>query len=94
MADQKKKEESKRKLATALKYNALEQTAPKVIAKGRGIVAENIIEKAEEHEIPVYEDEKLSRQLYNLEIGEEIPPELYHVIAEVLVFIANLDKER
>ena len=88
------KNPKKRKLATALKYNGNEERAPKVIAKGRGLVAENIIEKAEEHQVPIYEDEKLSRQLYNLEIGEEIPPELYHVIAEVLVFIANLDKER
>ncbi len=72
----------------------MEETAPKVVAKGKGIVAENILERAEEHDIPVYEDEKLSRQLYNLEIGQEIPPELYHVIAEVLVFIANLDREK
>ncbi len=65
----------------------MEETAPKVVAKGKGIVAENILERAEEHDIPVYEDEKLSRQLYNLEIGQEIPPELYHVIAEVLVLL-------
>ena len=84
----------KRKLATALKYSFEDASAPKVVAKGKGVVAENIIEKAEESDIPIYEDEKLSRQLYNLEIGQEIPPELYHVIAEVLVFISKLDKER
>jgi len=94
MSDKKIEKDKKRKIATALKYNQMEETAPKVIAKGKGIVAENILEQAEEHDIPVYEDEKLSRQLYNLEIGQEIPPELYHVIAEVLVFIANLDREK
>ena len=94
MSDKKIEKEKNRKIATAIKYNQMEETAPKVIAKGKGIVAENILEQAEEHDIPVYEDEKLSRQLYNLEIGQEIPPELYHVIAEVLVFIANLDREK
>ena len=85
---------SKRKLATALQYNPIDGDAPKVIAKGKGIVAENIIREADKHDVAIYEDEKLSRQLYNLDIGQEIPPELYHVIAEVLVFITKLDKER
>lgn len=92
--DEKNIKEKKRKIATALKYNIEDGNAPKVIAKGKGIVADKIVEKAEENEIPIYQDEKLSRQLYNLEIGQEIPPELYHVIAEVLIFISKLDKER
>ncbi len=83
----------KRKVATALKYNRGEDDVPKLVAKGLGLVAENIIEKAEEHDVPIYQDERLSQQLYNLSLGDEIPPELYEIVAEVLVFIAKLDKK-
>lgn len=81
-------------VATALKYNPEEQVAPKVIAKGAGYVADAILKKADERDIPVYKDEKLSQQLYNLSIGEEIPEELYELVAEVLIFIAGLDSSR
>ncbi len=84
---------NKQKLATALQYNQLKDRAPKVVAKGKGLIAEKIIEKAQESDISVYKDEKLSQQLYNLSLGEEIPAELYNVIAEVLVFIAHADQE-
>lgn len=82
----------KHKVATALQYNQKKDRAPKVIAQGKGLIAEKIIEKAQEHDIVIYQDEKLSQQLYNLSLGEEIPAELYHVIAEVLVFIAKADE--
>ncbi len=81
----------KRSIANALKYSQSEDSAPKVVAKGKGFTAEKIKELAEKNGIPVYKDEKLSTQLYNLSIGEEIPPELYNVVAEVLAFIARLD---
>lgn len=84
---------NKNKVATALQYNQLKDRAPKVVAKGKGLIAEKIIEKAQENDIAIYQDEKLSQQLYNLSLGEEIPAELYHVIAEVLVFIAKADQE-
>lgn len=83
--------DEKRKVATALKYNSDEQRAPTLVAKGKGVVAENIINTAEKHDIKTYEDEKLSNQLFNLSIGDEIPPELYNVVAHVLAFIAELD---
>lgn len=83
----------KGKVATALQYNQQKDRAPKVVAKGKGLIAEKIIETAQEHDIAVYQDERLSQQLYNLSLGEEIPAELYHVIAEVLVFIAKADQE-
>lgn len=83
----------KRKIATALKYNRGVDDVPKLVAKGMGVVAENIVETAEEHEIPVYQDERLSQQLYNLSLGDDIPPELYEIVAEVLVFIAKMDKK-
>jgi len=83
----------KRKVATALKYDRGNDDVPKLVAKGLGVVAENIIGTAEEHDIPVYQDERLSQQLYNLSLGDEIPPELYEIVAEVLVFIAKMDKK-
>ncbi len=82
---------NKRKIATALKYNKLEDEVPKLVAKGMGKIAENIIEKAGEYDIPTYEDERLSQQLYNLSLGDDIPEELYQVVAEVLIFIAGMD---
>lgn len=82
---------SKPTIANALKYNSQKDSAPRVIAQGRGFTADKIKELAEKNGIPIYKDEKLSKQLYNLSIGEEIPPELYNVVAEVLTFIARLD---
>lgn len=86
--------DNKRKIATALKYRKDKDAAPKVVAKGKGEVAKNIEKVAEEHDVPIYKDEKLSRQLYNLEIGDTIPEELYNVVAEVLVYIAKIDKKK
>ncbi len=83
--------EEKRKIAAAIQYNEGKDHAPRVIARGKGEVAEKIESIAQTNEIPTYQDEKLVRQLYNLSIGEEIPPELYHVVAEILAFIITLD---
>ncbi len=85
-------EEKKQKIATAIKYDR-DNIAPEVVAKGKGIVAENIINKAKEANVHTYKDEKLSKQLYNLSLGETIPEELYLAVAKVLAFIAELDGE-
>lgn len=82
------------KIANALRFDPEKDAAPQLIAKGIGLVAENIIKKAEEHNVPIYEDEKLSQQLKQLEIGEQIPFELYEVVAEVLVFIGSVDQKK
>jgi len=82
----------KKEIANVLKYD-LNNNAPELIAKGAGYLATKIKEIAKESNIPIYVDEKLSKQLYNLSIGEEIPPQLYQVVAEVLAFIANLDNK-
>ena len=66
--------------------------APKVVASGRGHVAERILDTAREHDIPVHQDAGLTKSLENVEIGEFIPPELYQVVAEVLVFVDSMDK--
>ena len=90
MADNKQKE--KVKTAVALGYDPGEDGAPKVIASGKGALAEKIIEQAKENKIPVHEDDKLADTLSRLEIGEMIPPELYAVVAEILVFVDAMDK--
>lgn len=86
-------EEKKNKVkqAVALEYNPADD-APRVIASGRGILAEKIIEKAKESDVPVHRDDKLADTLSRLEIGEMIPPELYEVVAEILIFVDSMDK--
>lgn len=84
-------EKKKIKQAIALEYNPDEE-APKVIATGKGAVAERIIERAKEAEVPVHRDDRLADTLSRLEIGEMIPPELYDVVAEILVFVDAMDK--
>ena len=90
MAVEKEKTE-KVKQAIALEYDPSEE-APRVIATGRGVLAERIIERAKENDVPVHRDDKLADTLSRLEIGEMIPPELYEVVAEILVFVDSMDK--
>jgi flagellar biosynthesis protein len=80
------------KEAAALKYSPGKDSAPKVIAVGKGELAEKLIEKADENNIPVYRNNKLAHTLSMLDLGQEIPFELYEVVAEILVFVGNLDK--
>jgi len=84
----------KQNKAVALKYKALEDTAPKVVAKGRGKVAEKIIQIAKEHDIYVHEDPDLIEVLSQLDLREEIPPDLYVVVAELLAFIYSLNRQK
>lgn len=84
-------ERKKIKTAVALEYEPGDD-APKVIASGKGQVAERIIEKAKEVDVPVHRDDKLAETLSHLEIGDMIPPELYTVVAEILVFVDSMDK--
>ena len=83
--------EKKRKQAIAIQYNP-DEVAPKILASGTGIIADKIIEKAKSSDVPLYEDNKLANTLSKLDIGEYIPPELYSIVAEILVFVDNLDK--
>ncbi|MCL1936418.1 MAG: EscU/YscU/HrcU family type III secretion system export apparatus switch protein [Defluviitaleaceae bacterium] len=84
--------DKKRKTAVAISYNP-EDIAPKVIAKGKGYVAENIINKATQNNIKTYKDEKLVEELTRTDIGSHIPQELYLAVASVLVFINDLDRK-
>lgn len=85
---------SRKKIATALRFNPNEDSAPQLIAKGLGLIADNIIKKAEESNVPIYVDQRLSEQLNQLEVGDQIPYELYEVVAEVLVFIGHVDQNK
>ncbi len=85
-------EDKKKKLtAVAIEYEPGDM-APKVVASGFGKTAERIIERAQEAGVPTHKDGKLADTLSKLEIGEMIPPELYEVVAEILVFVDNLEK--
>jgi flagellar biosynthesis protein len=89
---EKNKEEKKIKEVVALKYSPNENKSPKIVALGKGEIAEKILETAEKNDVPIYKDEKLAHTLNTLNIGTEIPAELYEVVAEILVFVSNLDK--
>ena len=86
-----KKQNNDEKIAVALAYNPGDQ-APTVLATGKGLIADKIIDGAKENDIPLYEDSKLAKTLSKLELGDTIPPELYNVVAEVLVFVDRMDK--
>jgi len=77
--------------AVALKYQPKSDNAPKVIAKGRGKVAEKIIEVAKKNNIFIHDDPDLVEALSQLDIHEEIPNELYSVVAELLAFIYSIN---
>ncbi|MBQ7581453.1 MAG: EscU/YscU/HrcU family type III secretion system export apparatus switch protein [Lachnospiraceae bacterium] len=83
----------KPKQAIALEYDP-NDVAPKIVATGRGKVAEKIIEAAQEADVPVHQDDKLADTLSKLDIGDFIPPELYEVVAEILVFVDQMEKIR
>ncbi|KIY20884.1 MULTISPECIES: EscU/YscU/HrcU family type III secretion system export apparatus switch protein [Mesobacillus] len=82
-----------RKTAVALGYNADSAEAPKVVAKGKGLVAQQIIEKAKEQDIPIQEDPSLVEVLSQLELNDRIPEELYQAVAEVFSYIYHLDQQ-
>lgn len=86
--------EKKEKLqAAALKYDVGKDIAPCIVGLGEGYVAQKMLETAAEENIPVVEDQSLAGVLSKLSIGDEIPEELYQVIAQVLVFIARMDRQ-
>jgi flagellar biosynthesis protein len=82
----------KKKKAAALKYNKDLDNAPKLIAKGQGVIAEEIIKRAKEHNIYIKEDSDLIEVLYALDINDEIPESLYMVIAKLLSELYEINK--
>ncbi|WP_136604615.1 EscU/YscU/HrcU family type III secretion system export apparatus switch protein [Paenibacillus dokdonensis] len=92
MSDTTKEPSLSMKKAVALKYAPGEAEAPVVAAKGRGKIAESILEKAKEHGVPVQEDAALVEVLSKLDLDQQIPPELYQLVAEVLSYIYRADR--
>lgn len=82
----------KKKKAAALKYNKNLDNAPKLIAKGQGVIAKEIIKRAKEHNIYIKEDSDLIEVLYALDINDEIPESLYMVIAKLLSELYEINK--
>jgi flagellar biosynthesis protein len=81
-----------RRWAAALRYERSAEGAPKVVAAGAGEVARRILELAEEHGVPVREEPALAEALARLALEQEIPPELYAAVAEVLVWAYGLER--
>ncbi len=84
---------NKRKKAVALRYDKEKDNAPKITAKGEGIVAEHIIEIAKKAGVPIKEDQDLVEILNKLEINQEIPPETYIVVAQILAWVYQLNSK-
>jgi flagellar biosynthesis protein len=82
--------ETRDQLAVALHYDRT--GAPRVVAKGRGSIGARIVEIARAHDIPIEENEVLAGALSNVELGDEIPAELYKAVAEVLIFVLRLSQ--
>ncbi len=78
------------KKAVALQYGA-DDTAPVVVASGMGYLAERIVDVATEHGVPVYEDDSLASILTQLDLGQEIPEELYQAIVEIYIYFLRFD---
>lgn len=88
-----RKKVSPRPAAAALKYDPVGYDAPQVVASGRGLVAEEILRVAKEHDVPLHEDAELVEALSRLELTESIPRELYAVVAEVLAYVFRVDAQ-
>lgn len=79
-----------REIAVALGYDPDRFDAPFVIAKGKGDVARKILEEAKKHGIPIVRSPELVKKLYELEVLQQIPEELFVAVAEILVFVQSL----
>ena len=92
MSPLKPKRKLTRKTAIAFNYDKAAMAAPKLVAKGSGVIAERLIEMARENGIPVVEDKVLVETLDQLNVNQQIPAELYQVVAEILVSVYRADE--
>ncbi|WP_066193929.1 MULTISPECIES: EscU/YscU/HrcU family type III secretion system export apparatus switch protein [Gracilibacillus] len=86
-------EDNYRKKAAALQYDVATDQSPKVVAAGKGYLAEEIMERAKANNVPIQSDPTLVALLSELHINEEIPEELYQAVAEVFAYIYQVDKQ-
>jgi len=82
-----------RQKAVALRYEPDERMAPHIVATGEGEIAKQILEIADLHDVPVYEQPEVVEALVKLEVGTEIPPEFYRAVAEILTFVYSIDRK-
>jgi len=87
-------DEKKTLQAAALKYDGRKDAAPHLTAKGRGAIAEKIIDLAKKHDIPIKSDPALVQILSKIDIDEQIPVELYKAVAEILAFVYSMNTRR
>lgn len=86
-----KEKELQNKTAVALGYDT-KDSAPRIIASGKGYLADKILQGAKENKIPVHEDSRLAASLSKLDLGDYIPPELYEVVSEIMIFVDDMDR--
>ncbi|MFY9189512.1 MAG: EscU/YscU/HrcU family type III secretion system export apparatus switch protein [bacterium] len=82
-----------RPVAAALAYDPDKDQAPRVVASGKGLIADRILERAEEAGVPIYKNAPLALTLAGLGLEEEIPTELYHLVAEVIAWVYQLENK-
>ncbi len=80
------------KKAAALRYDKNKENAPRVVAKGDGAVADNIIKIAQLHKLPIKKDEDLIELLSKVELDKEVPEALYRAVAEVFSYVYKITK--
>lgn len=83
-----------RSWAVALRYDPQREAAPRVVAKGRGLIAEKILSQARQHYVPIHRDPQLVRILSRLRLDQEIPPQLYQAVAAILAFLQRMQQTR
>jgi flagellar biosynthesis protein len=93
MAVKKKKESDRTKIAAAIRYDSAKDDAPRLTGKGKGHVADKIIELARKHNIPIRTDHALVHILSKLDMDQQIPPELYRAVAEILAFVYSANEQ-
>ena len=82
---------SERQLAVPLRFLKDRDDVPRVVARGRGALAERILEIARKNGVPVHHDTDLAEVLAKLDLGQAIPPELYRAVAEVLSYLYRMN---
>ena len=87
----KKKREIEGPSAVALRYKDGEDDNPIVVAHGRGAIARRILDLAKDNDVPMQEDASLVSDLIDMDLGANVPPQLYHVIAEVLIMLEEIE---
>lgn len=92
--NQKRRNELNGTSAAVIRYDAETQRAPTVVAQGRGAIADRIIAMARQHDIPLQQDSSLIGMLIDMDLGNNVPPQLYSVIAEILLMLEEMENQR